>query len=185
MKRIIPLIFLLFTLSASAQENLKFLDALKIYCGKSYAGAVVAGGQAGDGLTGEKLVISFLKCTDTQVSIPFFAGENKSRTWIITVEEGLLRLKHDHRTPEGTPDKITDYGGRASNTGSAVLQIFPADPYTCNLIPYACANVWSIKLENQQLTYQLRRIGSDREISVVFDLSKEIEYKEKPWGWQE
>ncbi len=185
MKRLITLVLFLFTLSASAQENLKFLDELRSYCGKSFAGTVTAGGQNGHGLTGEKLVISFLKCSDTQISIPFFAGENKSRTWIITLEEGMLRLKHDHRTPEGTPDKITDYGGKASNAGSATLQIFPADPTTCNLIPYACANVWALKLENKQLTYSLRRIGSDREITVVFDLSQAIDFKEIPWGWKE
>lgn len=185
MKRVFTLLFLLFTFSASAQGNLAFLEELKTYCGKSFQGKVTAGGQTGDGLSGENLVISFLKCSDTEVRIPFFAGENKSRTWIITLEEGLLRLKHDHRHPDGTPDKVTDYGGKTSNTGSPTLQIFPADPYTCGLLPYACANVWSLKLENKQLTYQLKRIGSDREITVVFDLNQAIEYKEKPWGWQE
>jgi len=60
-----------------------------------------------------------------------------------------------------------------------------ADQETCNLIDYACGNVWWMTIDETSFTYNLRRIGSDRLFSVKFDLTKPIEYDERPWGWKE
>jgi hypothetical protein len=169
--------------SPSGQD--KFMENLKKHCGKAYEGTITAGGREGDGFTGQKLVMRVISCSENQVKIPFFVGENKSRTWILTQKGTGLELKHDHRHEDGTDDKVTMYGGTTSNTGSASLQFFPADQFTCNMIDYACGNVWWITLDDTKYTYNLRRIGSDRLFTVSFDLTKPIEYSEKPWGWKE
>lgn len=163
----------------------KFLENLRKHCGKAYEGVITAGGKEGDGFTGQRLVMRVISCTDNQIKIPFFVGENKSRTWILTQKGVDLELKHDHRHEDGTDDKVTMYGGTSSNTGSDTLQFFPADQFTCNLINYACGNVWWITLNENSYTYNLRRIGSDRLFTVTFDLTKPIVFTEKPWGWKD
>ncbi|OFY32400.1 MAG: hypothetical protein A2X17_06130 [Bacteroidetes bacterium GWF2_41_61] len=76
------------------------------------------------------------------------------------------------------------YGGRTSNFGSAVRQIFPADQQTADMLPGAITNVWWIDLvPGEHFTYNLRRVNTDRLFSVRFDISKEINTPGKPWGW--
>ena len=180
--------FLLPGFSITAQDTTaveKFWSGLQKHCGLAYEGTITVGGKEGDGFTGERLVMRVLSCSTLQIKIPFFVGENKSRTWILTRKDGLLELKHDHRREDGREDAVTLYGGTTTNAGSGGLQIFPADPYTCNLINYACGNIWWITLDANRFTYNLRRIGSDRVFAVEFDLTRPVEYPEKPWGWQE
>jgi hypothetical protein len=102
----------------------------------------------------------------------------------LTLNNNLLTLKHDHRHKDGTEDKVTQYGGTAANTGLETIQMFPADSYTSQLIPYASNNVWWFTISDTELTYNLRRIGSDRLFSVSFDLTKIVSTPENPWGWE-
>lgn len=187
MRFLLFLSVLVASISVRAQNGHgKFMENLKKHCGKAYEGTITAGGREGDGFTGQKLVMRVISCSENQVKIPFFVGENKSRTWILT-QKGTtdLELKHDHRHEDGTDDKVTMYGGTTSNTGLESLQFFPADQFTCDMIDYACGNVWWITLDDTKYTYNLRRIGSDRLFTVSFDLTKPMEYSEKPWGWKE
>lgn len=41
------------------------------------------------------------------------------------------------------------------------MQVFPADQETTDLIPYAAGNVWGIRVGEESLTKNLRRIGSE------------------------
>lgn len=183
---ILSLFLLSFSLTAQGTDPVtKFWTNLQKHCGKTYEGTIITGGREGDGFTGQKLLMNVLSCQDAQIKIPFIAGENRSRTWILTRKGDVLELKHDHRHEDGSEDKVTMYGGTATNTGSDTLQVFPADPFTCSLISYACGNVWWMTLTDTRLTYNLRRIGSDRVFTVAFDLTRPVEYKEKPWGWQD
>lgn len=100
------------------------------------------------------------------------------------MDNGLIKLKHDHRHEDGSEDDITQYGGIASNTGMATIQFFPADQETTDLIPHAANNVWWITVDEESFTYNLRRIGSDRYFSVKFDLNKEVESPGPAWGWE-
>lgn len=188
MKKFLILLLLL-PLQFLAQEvpnSVQFMNTLKEHCGKAYEGKIVAGGKEGDGFTGEKLVMHVLSCDNDEVRIPFFVGDDKSRTWVFTLnEDSLLTLKHDHRKKDGSDDEITQYGGTNSNIGLADNQVFPADQFTSDLISYASTNVWWVTVNETSFTYNLRRIGSDRYFSVSFDLSKEIETPGKPWGHKE
>jgi hypothetical protein len=184
MKKILFLI--LFPLQIIAQEvpkSVVFWDSLQKHCGKSYAGEITNGGKEGDGFTGKKLVMHVRSCEDKIIRIPFFVGDDKSRTWVFKMnEENLITLKHDHRHKDGSEDKITQYGGTSPNTGLSTIQVFPADAKTTKMIPKASMNVWWVTIDKKSFTYNLRRIGTDRFFSVKFDLTKEIETTSKPWG---
>jgi hypothetical protein len=172
------------TVTAQPETGLQqFWKQLEKHCGKSYEGIITAGGKEGDGFTGQKLVMQVLDCKTGVIKIPFYVGENKSRTWILTKQDDRLSLKHDHRHKDGSPDSITYYGGTASNSGAAGMQVFPADQETCSLLPYACGNVWWVTINEQTFTYNLRRIGSDRLFTVSFNLEKPVIFNDRPWGW--
>ena len=180
------LILILFPLNILAQEvpnSVQFWNTLKSHCGKAYEGKIIEGGKEGDGFMGEKLIMHVRSCEENTIRIPFFVGDDKSRTWVFTMSSNnLISLKHDHRHKDGSEDKITQYGGSNPNTGLANIQFFPADQETASLIPYASNNVWWVTLDKTSFTYNLRRIGTDRFFSVKFDLIKEVETPSAPWG---
>jgi hypothetical protein len=186
MKRIILFILLAFSVQVSAQEipgTVQFWNTLKNHCGKAYEGEITAGATPGDDFTGKRLVMHVRACEGNTIRIPFFVGEDRSRTWVLTLgEDNLILLKHDHRLEDGSEDEITQYGGRTPNTGLADIQFFPADQETADLISYASNNVWWITVDENSFTYNLRRIGSDRLFSVKFDLTNEVETPLAPWG---
>lgn len=166
-------------------ESQVFWENLQKHCGKSYEGKITNGGREGDGFTGKRLVMQVLTCSDKEIRIPFYVGDDKSRTWVLTKnKKNIIRLKHDHRHQDGTEDKVTQYGGDSPNVGFKNLQMFPADSETAKRIPYASTNIWWISLEENNFTYNLRKIGTDRVFSVEFDLAAPIEFNEKPWGWK-
>lgn len=185
MKNTLVLLVLLFTISVTAQEKsgaAQFWEKLKTHCGKSFEGSLV-NAPTNDTFAGKKLVMHVSHCDDQTIRIPFFVGEDKSRTWILTFKDDRIQLKHDHRHEDGSEDKITQYGGKSTNSGMANLQFFPADQQTCDLIPYASTNIWWITLEENSFSYNLRKIGSDRVFTVTFDLTKTIKNPSAPWGW--
>ena len=161
-----------------------FWESLTKHCGKSYEGMVITPILENDPFAGKKLVMQVVDCGDGFIHISFFVGEDKSRTWVLTMEDGLITLKHDHRHEDGSPDKVTQYGGTSSNAGMPGIQFFPADQETANLIPASATNVWWIVLDETSFTYNLRRMGTDRFFSVKFDLTKEVESPGPAWGWE-
>lgn len=183
----IKLLSLLFIIgfSLQAQENLKFKAEIEKHCGKSYEGHIIAGAKVGDGFTGERLIMQVLSCGKDQIKIPFYVGEDQSRTWVLTFKDDRVELKHDHRNQDGTDEEVTMYGGISPNTGHADLQFFPADQETCDMIDYACNNAWWMTIDETSFSYNLKRIGTDRQFTVVFDLTKPVKFDKKPWGWKE
>ena len=170
-------------LAQETQTSVKFWDSLKAHCGKSYEGEIVAGGKKGDGFTGKKLIMHVRSCKENTIRIPFFVGDDKSRTWVFTInDDKIIKLKHDHRHKDGSEDTITQYGGESSNVGLANVQVFPADVETAKLIPAAATNIWWVTLDKSSFTYNLKRIGTDRLFTVKFDLTKETETPSAPWG---
>ncbi|WP_179338305.1 hypothetical protein [Winogradskyella ludwigii] len=161
----------------------KFWQQLEAHCGNAYEGEIIEGGKEGDGFTGEKLVIHVRSCDTNIIRIPFFVGNDKSRTWVLSMnDENIISLKHDHRHEDGTEYKITQYGGTSSNQGLANLQMFPADAHTSEILPAASTNIWWFTIDETSLTYNLRRLGTDRLFAVHFDLTKTIETPDAPWG---
>lgn len=161
-----------------------FWENLKGYCGKAFEGEVIKA-PVNDEFRGKKLVMHLLSCENDFILIPFNVGEDRSRTWVLNYKENnRIELKHDHRKEDGSNDEITLYGGTSTNSGLADIQMFPADEETLELIPAASTNVWWITLKDSVYTYNLRRLGTDREFTVSFDLRKEVPIPEPSWGWE-
>ena len=173
--------------SASAEsQNIgakHFWDNLSALCGKSFEGELVT--EPVEGFAGKKLVMHVLSCDEERILVPFNVGDNLSRTWIFTYNNGRIELKHDHRHEDGSDDEVTMYGGTSANSGMANMQMFPADQETLDLIPYASSNVWWVTLDDSVYSYNLRRIGRPSVFTVEFDLTKEVETPAPSWGWEE
>ncbi len=163
-----------------------FWTELQKLCGKAYEGKMIAGPENDTTFANKTLIMRVLKCNKEQIYIPFFVGADRSRTWIFTQHKKGLSLKHDHRHLDGKPDSITFYGGHTTNHGSATRQIFPADQETADMLPAAIGNVWWVDLvPGEYFNYNLRRVNTDRVFTIRFDLKKEINTEQKPWGWKE
>jgi hypothetical protein len=161
------------TPSASADAGAAdlFFQNVRKLCGQRFEGATdFPKDEPGHPLAGKKLIISIEQCSDNEIRIPLQAGEDKSRTWILTLREGRLLLKHDHRHADGTPDKVTMYGGWAAG-GDANRQRFAADGETATLIPEAATNVWTLEIDaaKEQFIYALERNGQPR-YKAIFSL---------------
>lgn len=188
MKALLYFLFILpLHLLAQEQTNSeKFWKQLEAHCGNAYEGEIIEGGKLGDGFTGEKLVMHVRSCDTNDIKIPFFVGDNKSRIWVLHInDEKIISLKHDHRHEDGSEEKLTQYGGTSANQGLANLQMFPADAHTAKILPAASTNIWWFTIDNTSLTYNLRRLGSDRLFTVRFDLTKTIETPDAPWGTED
>ena len=154
-------------------------------CGKSFKGRIIAGPPNDTAFAGKELVMHVRKCSDNEIKIPFFVGNDSSRTWVLTKTNTGILLKHDHRHHDGSPDKVTMYGGHTSNYGSSTRQIFPADQETADILPAAIGNVWWIDITKNTFVYNLRRVNTDRLFSVSFDLNQSIQNPGPPWGWKD
>ena len=177
------------TVAVQAQAdspNTVFWNELQKLCGKAFNGVVAAAPADDTTFKDKALVMHVRSCEKDRIRIPFFVGEDRSRTWVLTVRENRILLKHDHRHQDGTADKVTMYGGLTTNVGMPTRQVFPADQETFNVIPAAAPNVWWIELiPGEHFSYNLRRMGSERYFSIKFDLKKPGNAPAAPWGWKD
>ncbi len=159
------------TVQAQAEPaNAVFWRELQKLCGKAFVGTVVAAPADDTTFKDKTLVMHVRSCEKDRIRIPFVVGEDRSRTWVLTRREDRILLKNDHRHEDGTPDKVTMYGGLTTNVGMPTRQMFPADQETVNTIPAAVTNVWWIDLvPGEHFSYNLRRLGSERYFSIKFD----------------
>ena len=181
------------TFAQMAAPNVTFWNELQKLCGKAYSGTIAVDTSNSPDFAGKSLVMHVRSCEKNRIRIPFFVGEDKSRTWVLTRKDGRIELKHDHRHSDGKPDKVTMYGGTTNNAGEATRQFFPADEQTTKVVapptgnaPSAAANVWWIELvPGEYFSYNLRRLGGERLFSVKFDLKKTVAEPAAPWGWKD
>lgn len=159
----------------SAEPVIEFMENLKIFEGQRFYGKVLFPENPDAPFNADTLYMNFESFTDTEVRMPFILGNDKSRTWVLTMNENGLLFKHDHRHSDGTPEDITMYGGYADDKGNAFFQNFPADLETSTMMPETSTNVWTFKF-NEEMTefhYILERHSAPR-FHVVFDLTAPI-----------
>jgi hypothetical protein len=187
-------VFVLGTAMSTAQSPVDtFWSELHKLCGKAFNGIIAADTSNSPDFAGKTLVMHVRSCEPDRIRIPFFVGDDRSRTWILERKGDRIQLKHDHRHEDGKPDAVTMYGGWSTNGGMPTRQFFPADEETSKVVPAppgnapsAAANVWWIELVGgSHLSYNLRRLASDRLFSVRFDLTKEAKAPPAPWGWKD
>ncbi len=165
-----------------------FFSQLSTLCGNSFAGRLAAHNESDLEAFGGPAVMQVRDCNQTEIRIPFHVGEDHSRTWIITRSAAGLRLKHDHRQPDGSMDAMNFYGGDSAglNDGSASRQEFPADAeskamFIAGGLTASVDNVWAIEvLPGELFAYELRR--PDRHFRVEFDLHNAVAAPPAPWG---
>ncbi len=154
-----------------------FMTALSARCGQSFEGRVVTNDAADADFAGQRLVMTVASCSADEVRIPFHAGADRSRTWVLTRTDGGLRLKHDHRHEDGTEDVLSQYGGDTIATGTVKRQEFPADAFSKELflregIPASIDNIWAMEATDSMFAYELRR--PNRFFRVEFDLTAPV-----------
>ncbi|MCS4231467.1 hypothetical protein EDF77_3434 [Stenotrophomonas maltophilia] len=169
-----------------------FLASVAAYCGKAFAGQVVEDNPASTGpdpFAGKPLVMHVRGCEDPahELRIPFHVGDDHSRTWVLSRTETGLRLKHDHRHADGSPDAITLYGGDSKRPGTAQRQEFPVDTDSVAMFRKAdmlasTHNTWAMEIDpDRQFVYELTR-PDGRRFRVVFDLARPVALPPAPWG---
>ncbi|MBA3243309.1 MAG: hypothetical protein H0T60_18970 [Acidobacteria bacterium] len=152
-----------------------FFKNMKKLCGRKFEGATDFPPDPSHPLAGKRLVMHVETCGEREIRIPFSVGEDRSRTWVLTMTTGGLLFKHDHRHEDGTPDRVTNYGGLASRDGTVREQRFAADAFTAGLIPEAKTNVWTMQIDEakKRFTYYLERDGAPR-YRAYFNLGKPL-----------
>jgi hypothetical protein len=184
----VPILLLAIFLGTAAHATPldEYWDKLSSLCGKAFEGELITHPEGEDGFVGHRLVMHVRDCQPERIRIPFMVGDNRSRTWVLTRKGDRLQLKHDHRYEDGSPEPDTLYGGTSTNLGRASEQYFPADEHTRQVIEAAFSNVWVMRIyPGEKFTYGLWRLGTPRVFQVDFDLEREVEPPEAPWGWED
>ena len=169
-----------------------FMATLASHCGQAFAGRIVANTPASttpDPFDGKALVMHVRGCDEPEreLRVPFHVGDDHSRTWVITRTPAGLRLKHDHRHQDGSPDVLTMYGGETTSPGTAKRQEFPVDAESVALFQRegstaSVANTWAMEIvPGKSFVYELSRPGG-RLFRVEFDLSQPVPAPPAPWG---
>ncbi|MBK9495550.1 MAG: hypothetical protein BWZ07_00896 [Alphaproteobacteria bacterium ADurb.BinA280] len=166
-----------------------FLQRLQSLCGLAFEGhvAVDTPAEPTNPFAGKTLLMHVRECPEDGVRIPFHVGDDRSRTWVLTRAGSGLRLKHDHRHADGTPDATTLYGGDTTDAGTAERQQFPVDAESITLFraegrEVSTSNTWAMEIRpGEQFVYELSRPGG-RLFRVVFDLRQPVDAPPAPWG---
>ncbi len=183
--RIALLLASLIAAPAAATPQDEWWNALQSLCGKAFAGELRYAPPGDTSFEGHELLMHVRSCAPDRIRIPFVVGDNRSRTWVLTRHDGRITLKHDHRHADGSAEDVTMYGGTTPNQGSAAAQIFPADDQTVAALPNGYPNVWMMSVEpGATFTYFVQRLATERAFHVVFDLTREVDAPDAPWGWE-
>jgi len=168
---------------AITPEQQRFWANLTALCGQAFEGRAVEGPPTDETFTGHRLVIHVRECSSEEIRIPLHVGDDRSRTWIVTRTNEGLRLKHDHRHRDGTPDSNTDYGGDTAAPGTAERQEFPADPYSVAAAPARETQAWFLEVRpGVMFAYGLHRRATDLRYRMEFDLTVPVDPPPPPWG---
>lgn len=167
------------SMPAPAPQQDAFMANLNGLCGQRFLGRVVTTDAADADFARSRLIMHVRDCSADEVRIPFWVGDDRSRTWVISRnEEGGLTLKHDHRDPEGNPDGLHWYGGDTTAAGTANRQEFPVDDFSIELFnagnaAVSTTNVWAVEVHPGRIyAYELRR--ANRYLRVEFDLTRPV-----------
>lgn len=168
----------------------KFYENIAALCGQSFAGRIVANTPASatpDPFAGKALVMHVRECSDSELRIPFHVGDDRSRTWVLTRRAGGLRLKHDHRHADGSPDATTMYGGDTRDAGSERRQEFPVDAESVAMfraqgMQASLTNTWAMEIvSGEKFVYELSR-PNGRLFRLEFDLTRTVATPAPAWG---
>ena len=169
--------------SPSPEQEI-FWDRLQDLCGQAFEGHVMEAPPEDGWWEAERFVMHVQLCGPEEIRIPLHVDDDRSRTWVVTRTGEGLRLKHDHRLEDGTPDASnTDYGGDTALPGSAWRQEFPADEFSVEAVPARATQLWYLEIRPEEsFVYGLRREATGLRYRLEFDLTRPVETPPPPWG---
>ena len=148
----------------------QFMQNLASLCGNSYQGRQAYMQPGRESWEDRSFVMHVTVCNADSILIPFHLDEDRSRTWVFAIEDQGLRFRHDHRYEDGTPHRVTLYGGYADNEkGTAFQQFFPADEYTCVNFPHSCEATWTVELAEDMSLFSYRLFSRTGELIFQAD----------------
>lgn len=166
--------------AAEADPQDVWFANLSELCGQRFVGQVVTDDPVDADFRASRLLMHVRDCSDSEIRIPFWVGEDRSRTWVITRnDDGGLTLKHDHRDPDGTTHTLHWYGGDTADQGTETRQEFPVDQFSIDLFnandaQVSTTNVWAVEV-NPGGTYVYELARENRLLRVAFDLTNPVE----------
>jgi len=162
-----------------------FMEKLSYHCGQAFPGRLRV--SSGDLPDSDHILVHFRRCDEDEILIPFHSddddaesGWDHSRTWVITVVDEGLELRHDHREEDGTESSRTWYGGFSIGQGTANRQDFHSPERTwAARVPVG----WRIEIHPGEV-YRYGTIANDEFTWMVeFDLSRPIPEADIPLVW--
>lgn len=184
-KTVYPMIVMCLFLAQNAKGQLPrdtFFQHMAQLEGRAFRGMVCAAPEGDTTFTGKSIILHGSAFRNDSVFLHLLVGEDRSRNWIVVRSTHSLELRHIHRHQDGTLDAITDYGGMTTNPGTGVVQFFPADDRTHQVILAAAGNVWWMEFtSDHHFRYHLRRLGTERYFCLSFDLSSSIPIPPTAW----
>jgi hypothetical protein len=71
---------------AAGSENAQdaFWASLQTLCGQAFTGTLVEMSPPDTSFAGKALIMHVSQCEDSVVRVPFFVGEDRSRTWVVS-----------------------------------------------------------------------------------------------------
>lgn len=166
--------------ASSPDPQAVFFENVRSLCGQAFEGTVTTTDAADEAFRQVRLVAHFRDCEQAdEIGIPFGVGQERSRRWVLSRTETGLRLKHDHRDPEGVPHGFHMYGGDAREPGETWRQEFPADQESIDQFlagdaEVSTSNVWAMEMRpGEVFVYELSRPG--RHLRIEFDLTRPVD----------
>lgn len=148
-------------------------------CGQTFKGVVTSDDPQDEDWRKEILVLGPIGCpSESQIVMPLAVGEDKSRTWFLTLDENKIEFRHQHLLDNGDIDPVSDYGGFSNNftaESDGWRVEFPADAKTVDIfnatgLQISTTNIWSFDhIKGTSLNYELNREG--RHFRAEFDLA--------------
>jgi hypothetical protein len=169
----------------ASPEQTEFWSRLWQLCGQAFPGRAVEAPGTDTLFLGRPLVMHVRECLEDEIRIPLHVGEDRSRTWILSRTPAGLRLKHDHRHPDGSPDPNTHYGGDTATPGTTWRQEFPADAFSIQEVPARATQAWYLEVHPSEVfVYGLYREAGGLRYRMEFDLTRPVPPPPAPWGYQ-
>lgn len=162
-----------------------FWEAISSYCGEAFRGRVESARPGDEAWVEADIRVHIRHCGESRLLMPLNVDGDRSRTWILGRSPWGVQLKHSHRHEDGTPDRLSDYGGLARPPAADTSLVFPADDETRALLPRASGNTWRLAIMDQTLVYELTRSADDERFRLVFDLSSPVPPPPASYGWDE
>jgi hypothetical protein len=168
--------------SSISPEQLAFWNGLRALCGSAFEGAPIHVPPTDSAFVDQRLVMHVSECGETEIRIPFHVAEDRSRTWVVRRTPEGLELKHIHRYADGRESTNTNYGGTASERGTAHRQEFPADVVSVAAVAGRATQWWFLEqYPGAIFAYGLFREQTGMHYRIEFDLTRRVASPPPAW----